>query len=176
MLRLRTTVGLSVLALAVGVGGTAWLSTLTDDWAGPPARTATHAGKVRAILRRYPRLVQAPRESSQAPVRAAVAPPASSVSVWPTLTPIEMPSLAVSPFRRAVPLHGRVILHLHLDGEGRVAEAAVAESSGDAALDERAMQTVRGWRFAVPSDHPQGLQGSLVMRFEDGADRTLSAP
>jgi protein TonB len=174
--RLRTTVGLSLLALAVGVGGTAWLSTLTDDWTGPPARTAIQTHKVRAILRRYPHVVQAPRESSHAPVRTAVAPPASSVSVWPTLTPIDMPSLAVSPFRRAVPLHGRVILHLHVDGEGRVAEAAVAETSGDAALDDRAMQTVRGWRFAVPSDHPEGLQGALVMRFEEGANRTLSAP
>lgn len=177
MLRLRTTAGLSLLALAAGVGGTAWLSTLTDDWAGPPAHTATHADKVRAMLRRYPRAVHAPREASHAPVRMAAAPPpASAAPAWPTLTPIDMPSLAVSPFRRTAPLHGLVILHLQVDGAGRVAQAAVSQTSGDADLDDRALQTVLGWRFAVPADHPEGLPGSLVMRFEEGADRSLPAP
>ncbi|HEY1589390.1 MAG TPA: energy transducer TonB, partial [Rhodanobacter sp.] len=41
MLRLRTTTGLSMFALAIGIVGTGWLSTLTGDWRGPPLR---HAG------------------------------------------------------------------------------------------------------------------------------------
>ncbi|MGB5938956.1 MAG: MBL fold metallo-hydrolase, partial [Rhodanobacter sp.] len=38
MLRLRTTTTLSLLALAIGVAGTGWLSTQTGAWPGPPAR------------------------------------------------------------------------------------------------------------------------------------------
>ncbi|WP_243040763.1 hypothetical protein [Dyella sedimenti] len=43
----------------------------------------------------------------------------------------------------------------------------MARSSGDAALDDRAVRTALRWRFAVPADRPQGLAGELVMRFDD---------
>ena len=36
MLRLRTTTALSVLALAVGIAGTGWLSALTAHWPDAP--------------------------------------------------------------------------------------------------------------------------------------------
>jgi periplasmic protein TonB len=172
MWRLRTTVGLSLLALAVGVGGTAWLSTLTDQWAGPPARRASRTDKVRVALRRH-----AAPDNKHGPALAAVVPASSiPVSAWPALTPIDMPSPSASFFHRAAPLHGRVVLHLGVDGAGRVTRAVVAQTSGDVALDDRALKTVLGWRFAVPSDRPEGLGGSLVMRFDEGAEQALSAP
>jgi periplasmic protein TonB len=174
MLRLRTTVGLSLLALAVGVAGTAWLSTLTDHWAGPPARAVAHADKVRAILRRHThsaRAISVGDHAAKATTRTA-----EPVAVLPTLTPIDMPPPAASFFRRGVPLNGRVVLHLSVDGDGRVMEAAVAQTSGNVDLDDRAMHTVLGWRFVVPADHPDGLKGALVMRFDEGGDRALSAP
>lgn len=177
MLRLRTTAGLSLLALATGVGGTAWLSTFTDNWAGPPVRTAARTDKVRAVLRRHARTAHALPDDRRAAALATVAPHLGrGVSATLTLTPIEMPSPAASFFHRAAPLNGRVVLHLSVDGQGRVTRAAVAQTSGDGDLDRRAVQTVQGWRFAVPSDRPEGLEGSLVMRFDDGADSALSAP
>jgi protein TonB len=72
-------------------------------------------------------------------------------------------------------LAGRVRLHLRVDGQGRVVDAAVATSSGDALLDAHALATVRDWRFAVPPGHAGGFDGELPMRFTAGAgDRQLA--
>ena len=73
-------------------------------------------------------------------------------------------------------LDGRVVLRLAIDGAGRVREAAVTRSSGDAVLDAHALATVGGWRFAVPAGHPDGFSGELPMRFDTGSARLARAP
>jgi protein TonB len=163
MFRLRTTVCLSLLALAIGVAGTAWLSTFTGDWQGPAGAASASSDKVRRILRRHTR-APAAREPARTRIVAAAA---RTTDELPTLTPIDMPSLATPWLQRAVFASGRVVLKLSIDGEGRVGQAAVAESSGNAGLDDRALRTATRWRFAVPGDHPNGLMGQLVMRFDD---------
>ena len=169
MFRLRTTVSLSLLALAIGVAGTAWLSTFTGDWQGPVGASSAGNDKVRRILRRHIRAPVA-RESA-APTAVAHArtltAPTRTDDDLPTLTPIDMPPLATPWLQRAVFTSGRVVLKLTIDGEGRVGQATVAESSGNAGLDDRALRTATRWRFAVPGDHPNGLIGQLVMRFDD---------
>ena len=65
-------------------------------------------------------------------------------------------------------LDGRVLLHLRVDGSGRVTVATLALSSGDPALDAHALDTVRQWRFAVPAGYPDGFSGDLPMRFTVG--------
>ncbi|WP_430392055.1 energy transducer TonB [Dyella sp. 20L07] len=166
MFRLRTTLGLSLLALVIGVAGTAWLSDQTDQWLGPPGSVVAHTDRVRAVLRRRPRSASAvPHAKAQA---APTVSPDSPVVDLPTLTPVDMPSLAASPWTRSALVDGRVVLHLSVDAAGRVIQAGVAQSSGDAGLDDRAIRTVQRWRFAVPADHLDGLRGQLVMRFDSG--------
>ncbi|MGB3382650.1 MAG: energy transducer TonB, partial [Rhodanobacter sp.] len=56
MLRLRTTTGLSVLALAIGIAGTGWLSTLTASWPDAPRGiAASHDGPASARPLRHRR-------------------------------------------------------------------------------------------------------------------------
>jgi len=176
MLPLRITASLSLLALVIGVAGTAWLSDQTDKWQGPQGRpVVAHASRPHAELR------HAERKAHAAAVRhtamASVASPARAATVEsPTLTPIDMPPLSTSWFARAATGVGRVVLHLAVGGDGHVQQASVAQSSGDAALDDRAVRTVLRWRFAVPADHPDGVSGSLVMRFEDAAAPVAQTP
>ena len=73
-------------------------------------------------------------------------------------------------------LDGRVVMHVSVDGGGRVTAASVAESSGDAVLDAHALRSVRNWRFAVPPDHPDGLSADLPMRFSSRDDPLASVP
>lgn len=167
MLRLRTTVGLSLLALGIGAAGTAWLSTLTDDWRGPAGAPSARHDRVRMMLRRHARPARPVADAVPAEAASGLAPPPSPVSALPMLRPLEMPSLPTPLFEREAFASGRVVLQLSVDGEGRVAQAAVFQSSGNAGLDDRALRTVARWRFAVPADHPQGLTGQLVMRFDD---------
>lgn len=170
MFRLRTTTSLSVLALLVGIAGTAWLSTFTEDWKGPAPASVSHVDKVRTVLRRHARPAHV---QAAAPLRdpvtntAAAVPRAEAAPALPSLTPIDMPSLPGSLFGRTASGHGRVVLRLSVDGDGRAQTASVAQSSGDAALDDRAVRMALGWRFAVPADHPAGLTGQLVMRFDE---------
>lgn len=167
MFRLRTTASLSLLALAIGAAGTAWLSTLTDDWTGPAA-ARVYRDKARHLLQRHARPVSVPANVAHiAPRTASVPAQLPATPALPTLTPIDMPSLPASLFQRAVFVSGRVVLKLDVDGSGHVDQASIAESSGNPALDDRAVRTVQHWRFAVPNDHPQGLRGTLVMRFDD---------
>ena len=73
-------------------------------------------------------------------------------------------------------LDGRVLLHLDIDGQGQVSAASLIQSSGDPVLDEHALRSVRGWRFAVPADHPDGLSGELPMRYSSQGDRIARVP
>lgn len=175
MFRLRTTTGLSLLALAVGVAGTFWLSGQTANWAGPTRRIAhvTHAPAVEPVRRRMtsPARSPAPRVAHLPPIENAQAAtvPVESASV--ALTPIDMPAASADFFSRRTARTGRVVLSLAVDGQGRVIHAGVGESSGDPRLDDEAVRTVQHWRFAVPADHPDGVSGTLPMRFDanDGA-------
>jgi len=173
MFRLRTTASLSLLALVVGVAGTAWLCTLTDQWKGPAGVASTHSNdKMRMMLRRHARPPAATEHAVVAAPRS-VPVPARPAETLPTLTPIDMPSLPASWLQRTEFASGRVVLRLTIDGEGRVGQASVAESSGNAGLDDRALRTAERWRFAVPGDHPEGLSGLLVMRFDESHAASL---
>jgi protein TonB len=69
-----------------------------------------------------------------------------------------------------------VLLHVAVDGGGLVSAARVLESSGDAVLDEHALRSVRGWRFAVPAGHPDGMAGELPMQFSSKGDGIARVP
>jgi periplasmic protein TonB len=180
--RLRTTTGLSALALAIGIAGTGWLSTLTVHWPGPPARFAlarssapralpssrrAHA-PVRVVhaARRAPDLSVATDGDAQADVQPA-----------PALVPLVMRDDTSQPWDTLRGhLDGRVLVHVEVDGSGRVSAAGVSESSGDPVLDAHALRSVRGWRFAVPPGHPDGISGELPMRFSSQGNRVAQLP
>jgi len=185
MLRLRTTTGLSTLALAVGIAGTGWLSTLTSDWQGPPARSSS-SGRAPSVARmpRLPRHGHAPVRVVQTlrPHPAAVAMAdgdarASEPAATEQLVPLAMPGDTSQPWDELRGhLDGRVLLSVTVDGSGRVSAARVSESSGDQVLDAHALRSVRGWRFAVPPNHPDGLSGELPMRFSSQGNRVAQLP
>ena len=108
--------------------------------------------------------------------QVAVAAQAETAAPPPELVPVSMPVAPVSWSQMEGHLHGRVLLHVSIDGNGRVADATLAASSGDAVLDAHALATVRGWRFAVPADHPDGFSGDLPMRFTSGPQQVAQAP
>ncbi|AGG90918.1 energy transducer TonB family protein [Rhodanobacter denitrificans] len=183
MFRLRTTASLSLLALAVGVAGTGWLSAQTSVWSGPPTRYTAQVDTPTALRarpsphrpRRSPRVAPARRMLPPAVVadeaQAAIAAPA------PELVPLATPAdTSQSWDELRGHLDGRVLLHVDIDGNGRVTTASLSESSGDPVLDQHALRSVRGWRFAVPPDHPDGLSGELPMRFTSRGDRVAQLP
>lgn len=178
MLRLRTTTALSMLGLLIGIAGTGWLSSLTDQWQQPSARMAmvgrTHDGS------RTPSKIR----RSHAPVRVVLQPRRvrhhdipgertgqAAVSSRPiTLQPLATPDdHSQSWARLRGHLDGRVIVWLRIDGLGQVVSASVATTSGDPILDQHALRNVRGWRFAVPPGHPDGISGELPMLFSSQA-------
>ena len=172
MLRLRTTTGLSVLALAIGIAGTGWLSTLTATWHGPTSRVAVMKPPHRALPARTHRhglvsVVQAhraPHAHADDTVRAA------APGYPPELVPLAMPSDTSQSWDTSRGhLDGQVLLHVDVDRSGRVSAARLAASSGDPVLDEHALRSARGWRFAVPADYPDGFSGELPMRFASQA-------
>ncbi|HUH55282.1 MAG TPA: energy transducer TonB [Rhodanobacter sp.] len=177
MPRLRTTTGLSLLLLAGGIAGTGWLSTLTAGWSGPVAKTPTrHSATIaKASVQRH----------AHAPVHVAkvvrTAPQEVTPAAAPTppapLEPVAMPYDTTQPwYRLRGHLDGRVVVHVDTDGRGQVDRASLVESSGDPVLDEHALRSVRGWRFAVPADHPAGVSGELPMRFSSHQDSLARAP
>jgi protein TonB len=184
MFRLRTTTTLSLLALAVGIAGTGWLSTLTTDWPGPPPRyaAARTASAPRAALpsprrshapARVVRTARVPADLSAVDAGGAQA----SVPPTPELVPLAMPADTSQPwYELRGHLDGRVLLHVDIDGAGQVRSASVSQSSGDPVLDEHALRSVRGWRFAVPPDRSDGLSGELPMRFSSQGDRIAQLP
>lgn len=170
MLRLRTTTTLSLLALLVGSAGTWWLSGMNTGWAGPSERVAgfvPHPGAAR-------RLAARPAHGAPAVVRRHLAPalasaPDEAPAPPPELQPLAMPEAPLPWSQAEGHLDGRVLLHVSIDGQGQVVDAGVLESSGDAVLDAHALASVRGWRFAVPADHPDGFSGELPMRYSGGS-------
>ena len=174
MLRLRTTTSLSVLALLIGAAGTGWLSSLTSQWREPSERLAM-VGRMHVAPRILPRTHRAhePITSAVPPRRAgredainlnAVRPARSAAPM--TLQPLSTPADTSQRWDQLRGhLDGRVIVRARIDGSGRVASAGVVASSGDPILDQHALRSVCGWRFAVPADHPDGLSGELPMRF-----------
>lgn len=179
MPRLRTTSTLSLIALAVGIAGTGWLSTLTSQWAGVsthPARLGSSHGTISARRRHVQAgrvILPVVRRVEAKPVEMAVMKPAHAAQA-PDLLPLSMPADESQPWHALQGhLDGRVTMHLAIDGDGRVRAARVVDSSGDPVLDEHAVRSVRGWRFAVPADHPDGIEGDLPMRFAS-ADRQIA--
>jgi protein TonB len=170
--RLRVTSLLSVLALLIGVLGTQWLSGRTGEWSGPKhAVQAVHVAPALTAYRHLARPAHAPprvmgAQRPQVSSDAAAATPPSP----PELVPVSMPALSTRYDALQGHLDGSVVLAVRVDGTGRVLDAAVTRSSGDSVLDAHAQAMVAGWRFAVPPDHPQGLSGTLPMRF-GAADR-----
>ena len=184
MLRLRTTIALSLLAMAIGITGTDWLSGLTGGWPGPAARMAqTRVKPAHRLVTARPRHAVVSRPERHVPPQVMATQTASASELVPAgaasaaeLVPIVMPALATPYDDVRDHLHGRVLLHLRIDGNGRVLDAVVDTSSGDPLLDAHAVATVRNWRFAVPADHPDGLSGELPMRFDTGGDPIASLP
>jgi len=185
MLRLRTTTTLSVLALAIGIAGTNWLSTLTAGWRGPAPRLAAtrHAAYERRAapsLRQRLRpvsVVQASRAKENPVVSGNGEAQAAVVAPPPALVPLAMPAdTSQSWDELRGHLDGRLVVHVGVDGNGSVLAANLVESSGDPVLDEHALRSVRGWRFAVPGDHPDGISGELPMRFSAQGERVAQLP
>jgi protein TonB len=182
MLRLRTTVVLSLLALGVGVAGTHWLSQRSAD--EPLALPAKRPGSSNHVVTARPAHSLASFQPTvrshrprQPPIDSHVVGQSTGIpaTLPPELVPLDMPANRdVAYDRLRGHLDGRVIMHISIDGTGRVTAASVAESSGDAVLDAHAVRSVRGWRFAVPPDHPDGLSGDLPMRFSSHDDPVAS--
>jgi protein TonB len=183
MFRLRTTTGLSVLAMAIGIAGTGWLSTLTSSWHGPAPRLAAigHTASVRHAL--------PSRHRSHGPVHVVLARrmPVPSMDAGSGTAQAAVPSPELVPLATPADtsqtwdamrghLDGHVRLHVDIDSRGRVSAARLAESSGDPVLDAHALRSVHGWRFAVPSNHPEGFSGELPMSFSSQGDRVAQLP
>ena len=178
-MRLRTTASLSLLTLALGIAGTGWLSMQTADWRGPSRLAAAPRAlsPVRHAPPHRPRAVVAPARRQRAWESArdhpvATAPPPSAPALLPLSTPPDT-SLPWDALRGH--LDGRAVVHVQVDGSGRVNAVSLAQTSGDAVLDDYALRSVRGWRFAVPPEDPGGLSGDLPMRFSSGSG-LASAP
>ena len=189
MLRLRTTVVLSLLALAVGVVGTDWLSDrstnepLAMPWVAKvnrPMPSRHHPARPSPHVRAFgdaPHIHRSRMDRSSVTADQNRGNQAASAALPPELVPLDMPihrDVAYDQLRGH--LDGRVVMHVSVDGGGRVAAASVAESSGDAELDAHALRSVRNWRFAVPPDHPDGLSADLPMRFSSRDDPVASLP
>lgn len=175
--RLRVTSLLSLLALLIGVLGTQWLSGRTADWTPRHAVAAVHVappaiayrGAVRAS-HAPPRIKGAGPTGLHAAGAEAVAPPPPP----PALVPLSMPQLEDRYDAMRGHLQGSLVLSVSVDGSGSVRAVSVRRSSGDEVLDAYADRLVRGWRFAVPPDQPEGLTGDLPMHFGmDGASARL---
>ncbi|MEO6799823.1 MAG: energy transducer TonB [Rhodanobacter sp.] len=174
MLSLRTTTCLSTLALLIGVAGTGWLSSLTGQWREPSDRVAM-AGRLDAAPRTPPKVRRShgPVPAAQQPRRVRLHEIAdegvahAAVLVTPTmLRPLTTPAETSQSWDQLRGhLDGQVILRVQVDGVGRVESASVAGSSDDPILDQHALRSVRGWRFAVPPGHPDGLSGEVSMLF-----------
>ena len=182
MLRLRTSTGMSALALAIAIAGTSWLSTLTSQLpahsiagAVVAQRSMPRAHPRSAMTRSTPVSVAKQRFHSSPVVSRAATQPAIHTPI--ALIPLTTPSDTSRPwYQLQGHLDGKVVLHLTIDGEGHVITADMRQSSGDPILDDHALRSVRLWRFAVPSDHPDGISGDLPMRFASGSREMAQAP
>ncbi|HET7358555.1 MAG TPA: energy transducer TonB [Rhodanobacteraceae bacterium] len=137
MPRLRLTALLSVLAVLLGVIGTALLS----DWPrlhGGSAMAAWIAEAPSAPPPTKPRRMRAAAAASH-PAKPSPRPPS------PLFTPSpRYPIQALRAHREGV-----VTLRVQLDAGGHVATVEVARSSGDPQLDAAAQDAVRRWTFQL---------------------------
>ncbi|HUA78853.1 MAG TPA: energy transducer TonB [Dyella sp.] len=167
MPKLRVTATLSLLALAVGTAGTAWLTDQTAGWAASPA-VGHRMTRVLALHHRHEHWIKRPvvvQRQHYASAQASAAATPAAVNTDETLVPISTPTTSMPISSMEDHATGNVVLHLVVDGQGDVLHASIAQSSGDHMLDANAMQIARHWRFAVPSNRPQGLSGDLTLRF-----------
>jgi len=178
-MRLRTSTALSLLALAFGIAGTAWLSAQTAGWRGPSALAAAPRALPRAyhVPSHQPLAALTPAwrprpQASAGDMPGGAAPPSSTPALLPLSTPPDT-SLPWDALRGH--LDGRAVVHVQVDGSGRVSAVSLAQTSGDPVLDDYALRSVRGWRFVVPPEDPDGLSGDLPMRFSSGSG-LASAP
>jgi periplasmic protein TonB len=174
MLRLRTTSTLSLLALGIGVAGTQWISGMSGGSAAPAAAQVAHgvalhrAAPLRVAHRMHGHAMHAiadgrPRYTSvPAVVQASHAAPHTEAVTW---VPVSMPVSSIPFTEMRAHDEGNLVLHLVVDGRGQVAQAWLAQSSGDAVLDAHALAMAHQWRFAVPADHPDGFSGDLPLSF-----------
>ena len=185
MLRLRTTTGLSALALLVGVAGTGWLSTLTTRGYMPPPRVAqvpddrAPRAPPAAVHRRATRIRHPPMQgASVVHARSYRARATDLADPGPVTLPVTTPELVplTTPADTSLSweqlrghLDGHVVLQVSVDGSGRVNAASVAQSSGDELLDTHALRSVWRWRFAVSEGHPDGASGNVSVRFSSTA-------
>lgn len=169
MPRLRTTTALSLLVLAATIIATTWLSVAPVEMspALSPARGPTPASR---------RVAAAPSTRSASPpsrserLRPEVAPSAVVTAPVPELVPLQMRYDSTVPWAQLRGhLDGRVVAHVQVDGRGRVLAAWLVQTSGDRVLDDYALRSLRGWRFAVRADQPDGFSGELPMRFSSAA-------
>lgn len=172
MPRLRTTTALSLLILAGGTAGTIWLSTTSLDTSPVPARSTSALTPAARISPPASRRVAA--ASSARPAlrlsRSERAQPAVIAASAPELVPLQMSYDTSLPWDRLRGhLNGRVVAHVQVDGSGRVQAAWLVRTSGDHVLDDYALRSVRGWRFAVPAGAPGAFSGDLPMRFSSVA-------
>lgn len=192
MWRLRTTTMLSVLALAIGIGGTHWLSGRSTDEPlalnstalskrSAPTRhrvAPTHHGHLPAnemAVHRWPK--KSPSDIASAPVSTAENRSDLAMRTTPELVPLYMPIVRDEAYEKQLGhLDGRVVMRVSIDGAGDVSAVDVMESSGDKALDAHALRSVRQWRFAVPPDHPDGFSAVLPMRFSSHDEPLASVP
>jgi periplasmic protein TonB len=182
MLRLRTTATLSLLALGVGIAGTQWLSDQTGSSAEPVAvRVAHHAIAHHVAMQHVAHRVHATSSRQVIDARpyyavAQAAAPVASRSDAIQWVPVSMPMSSI-PFTR-LRHHdvGSLVLHLVVDAQGQVAEATLAQSSGDDVLDANALAIARQWRFAVPPDHPYGFSGDLPLSFASATNQIAQLP
>lgn len=184
MLRLRTTTSLSLLALSMGVAGTAWLSDQAGGRDDPKLQTSHHVAVHRLLASHVVHRVHQSMKQRVATITphhapSAVTAPVSDVvhSAEPVAwIPVSMP-MSTIPFTRARDHSiGNVVLHLVVDGQGQVTGATLVQSSGDAVLDVNAVAMARHWRFAVPADHPQGFSGDLPLRFTTASAQLAQTP
>ncbi|GLQ97748.1 energy transducer TonB [Dyella mobilis] len=185
MLRLRTTATLSLLALGIGIAGTQWLSGMSG---GSAASTGAYVGRRVAFHHAAPlhlahRLRVTPRHAivethphyalMPAIVPALHATPPPKAVEW---VPVSMPMSSMPFAQMREHGAGNLVLHLVVDGQGQVAQAWLAQSSGDAVLDANALAMAHKWRFAVPADHPGGFSGDLPLSFTSASTQLAQNP
>ncbi|HEX7338992.1 MAG TPA: energy transducer TonB [Rhodanobacteraceae bacterium] len=156
-LPLRTTLLLSALVVAGGIGMAWWMS------AWPRFQDRGIEAAVAARRRETPRKPRV-RHAHRAPRRVEVV--SSSPHLLPSAQARPAPQPALPPAPPA-PVHspspsypiealranrdGVVTLRVSVDATGKVTAVTVATSSGHAAMDQAAVDAMRRWRFAAPA-------------------------
>ena len=77
------------------------------------------------------------------------------------------PSPRYPPLARQRGIEGRVLLRLTVNASGGVDAVSVAQSSGDASLDQEAKQTVARWRFRPPGPAQAVAHVPIAFRLKD---------